>query len=166
MTNFNRLNLAALAADGYNGMISVETYLPGALDMKLLSLVKLRVSQINGCVFCLHMHYEEALKAGDTPARLNLLPAWEESRMFTEKERAALLWAESLTHIDVDRAEDGTYAGVKARFSDKEMADLTLAIGMINAWNRLAISMHFYMPMISRCKAVWWSAGLFDRLSS
>ncbi len=143
MTNFNRLNLASLAADGYNGLIATETYLHGALDLKLLSLVKLRVSQINGCAFCLHMHYEEALKAGDTPARLNLLPAWEESRMFTEKERAALLWAESLTHIDVDRAEDETYVQVKAQFSDKEMADLTLAIAMINAWNRLAVSMRF-----------------------
>ena len=143
MTNFNRLNLAALAAEGYNGMAAVETYLSGALDHKLLSLVKLRVSQINGCAFCLHMHYEEALKAGDTPVRLNLLPAWEESRMFTEKERAALIWAESLTHIDVDRAEDETYAEVKAHFSDKEMSDLTLAVSMINAWNRIAISMRF-----------------------
>jgi len=143
MTHFNRLNLASLAAEGYNGMAAVETYLGGAIDLKLLSLVKLRVSQINGCAFCLHMHYEEALKAGDTPARLNLLPAWEESRMFTEKERAALLWAESLTHIDVDRAEDETYAEVKAHFSDKEMSDLTIAIAMINAWNRIAISMRF-----------------------
>ena len=143
MTRFNRLNLAALSAEGYNGMGAVETYLHGALDLKLLSLVKLRASQINGCAFCLHMHYEEALKAGDTPARLNLLPAWEESRMFTEKERAALLWAESLTHIATDRAEDETYAEVKAHFTDKEMADLTLAVAMINAWNRIAISMRF-----------------------
>ncbi len=143
MTHFNRLNLAVLAADGYNGMGAVETYLHGALDIKLLSLVKLRASQINGCAFCLHMHYEEALKAGDTPARLNLLPAWEESRMFTEQERAALLWTESLTLIATDRAEDETYTKVKAHFTDKEMADLTLAIAMINAWNRLAISMRF-----------------------
>jgi AhpD family alkylhydroperoxidase len=141
MTHFNRLNIATLSAEGYKGLFAVETYLHGALDLKLLSLVKLRVSQINACAFCLHMHYEEALKAGDTPARLNLLPAWEESRMFTEKERAALLWAESLTHIDIDRAEDETYAEVKAQFSDKEMADLTLAIAMINAWNRIAVSM-------------------------
>ncbi|ESQ89199.1 carboxymuconolactone decarboxylase family protein [Asticcacaulis benevestitus] len=143
MTHFNRLNLAALAAEGYNGMAAVETYLHGALDLKLLSLVKLRVSQINGCAFCLHMHYEEALKAGDTPARLNLLPAWEESRMFSEKERAALIWAEALTHIATDRAEDETYAEVKAHFTDKEMSDLTIAIAMINAWNRIAISMRF-----------------------
>jgi AhpD family alkylhydroperoxidase len=143
MTHFNRLNLAVLSADGYNGLISVENYIHGALDLKLLSLVKLRASQINGCAFCLHMHYEEALKAGDTPARLNLLPAWEESRMFTEKERAALLWTESLTNIATDRAEDETYAEVKAHFTDKEMADLTLAVAMINAWNRIAISMRF-----------------------
>jgi len=143
MTRFNRLNLAALSAEGYNGMGAVETYLHGALDLKLLSLVKLRASQINGCAFCLHMHYEEALKAGDTPARLNLLPAWEESRMFTDKERAALLWTESLTNIATDRAEDDTYAEVKAHFTDKEMADLTLAVAMINAWNRIAISMRF-----------------------
>jgi len=143
MTHFNRLNLAALSADGYNGLLIAETYLHGALDLKLLSLVKLRASQINGCAFCLHMHYEEALKAGDTPVRLNLLPAWEESRMFTEQERAALLWTESLTHIAVDRAEDETYAEVKTHFTDNEMADLTLAIAMINAWNRLAISMRF-----------------------
>jgi AhpD family alkylhydroperoxidase len=111
------------------------------LEPELMELVKLRASQINGCAFCLHMHYEEALKAGDTPVRLNLLPAWEESRMFTEAERAALLWTESLTNIATDRAEDETYAEVKAHFSDKEMADLTLAVAMINAWNRIAISM-------------------------
>jgi len=146
MTHFNRLNIAALSADGYKGLIAVETYLHGALDHRLLSLVKLRASQINGCAFCLHMHYEEALKAGENPARLNLLPAWKESRMFTDKERAALLWTESLTHIDVDRAEDDTYAEVKAQFSDKEMADLTLAVAMINAWNRIAVSMRNLHP--------------------
>ncbi len=143
---FNRLNLAALTGDAYKSLLSVETYLHGALDIKLLSLVKLRVSQINGCAFCLHMHYEEALKAGDTPARLNLLSAWSESRMFTAAERAALKWAESLTHIATDRAEDETYAEVKAHFSDKEMADLTLAVAMINAWNRMAISLRLLHP--------------------
>ena len=141
MTHFNRLNIASLSAEGYKGLFAVENYIHGALDLKLLSLVKLRASQINGCAFCLHMHYEEALKAGDAPARLNLLPAWEESRMFTDKERAALLWTESLTNIATDRAEDETYAEVKAHFTDKEMADLTLAVAMINAWNRIAISM-------------------------
>ncbi|ESQ85880.1 hypothetical protein AEAC466_01495 [Asticcacaulis sp. AC466] len=141
--NFNRLNIAALAAEGYNGMTAVETYLHGALDAKLISLVKLRVSQINGCAFCLHMHREEALKAGDTDVRLNILNAWQESRMFTARERAALAWAEALARIAEDRAEDATYAQVKAEFSDKEMADLTLCIAMINAWNRIAISMRF-----------------------
>ena len=142
-----RLNIAALAPEGFNGLLAVETYLAGSgLDPKLKSLVKHRVSQLNGCAFCLHMHREESLKLGDTDTRLNMLNAWHESNMFNEREKAALLWAESLTFVATDHVPDATYAIVKAQFSDKELADLTLAVATINAWNRLSVSMRKVHP--------------------
>ena len=142
-----RVDTAVLSAPAYTGLIAVETYIHGALDHGLLSLVKLRVSQINGCAYCLHMHRAEALKAGDSDARINMLNAWHESRMFTPRERAALKWAESLTHIASDRAEDDTYAAVKAEFSDQELSDLTMAVAMINAWNRISVSTRKLHPL-------------------
>ena len=142
----SRINMSAVAAEGYNHLIALEGYLHKSLDAKLISLVKLRASQLNGCLFCLHMHFEEALKAGDSAVRVNALSGWRESRMFTARERAALKWTEALTFIATDRAEDDTYEAVRAEFSEKELADLTLAIAAINAWNRIAISTRLVHP--------------------
>lgn len=139
MTHFNRLNLASLSAEGYNGMSAVETYLHGALDLKLLSLVKLRASQINGCAFCLDMHAHEARADGEAQQRLDILPAWRETNLFDERERAALAWTEALTRIADTHAPDEAYEALRAEFSEAECVNLTLAIGLINSWNRLAI---------------------------
>lgn len=141
-----RFNAATLSADGYKHLVALEGYLHDSLEAGLISLVKMRASQLNGCLFCLHMHYEEALKAGDTPVRLNALSAWHESRMFTPRERAALAWTEALTFVAADRVEDGTYAAARAEFSEKELSDLTLAVAAINAWNRIAISSRLVHP--------------------
>ncbi len=106
----NRLNPMSVAPDGLAALVGVETYLEkSGLDHRLLLLVKIRVSQINGCAYCLHMHTEDARKLGESEARLYLLDAWHESNLYSDRERAALAWAESLTHIAETRAPDDVY---------------------------------------------------------
>jgi AhpD family alkylhydroperoxidase len=142
-----RLNPFSVVPDGVAALTAVEKYLATCgLDRKLLSLVKTRVSQINGCAYCLHMHTEEARAAGDTDLRLHLLDAWRESNLYTARERAALAWAESLTHIAATHAPDDVYDEVRRQFSEKELANLSIAIAMINAWNRLTIGARAVHP--------------------
>ena len=142
-----RLNPFAVAPDGFVALMAVETYLESCgLDHRLLLLVKTRVSQINGCEYCLHMHTEDARKHGETEARLYLLDAWEESALYSPRERAALGWAEALTHIARSRAPDAVYDELRRHFSEKEIADLSIAIAMINGWNRLAIGARVAHP--------------------
>jgi AhpD family alkylhydroperoxidase len=155
MSSHPRINLTTVAPDGFAALAAVETYLHGSgLEASLLHLIKMRVSQINGCAFCLHMHSEEAKKDGDSDVRLHLLAAWEESLMYTERERAALAWAESLTHIDQTHAPDEVYERARAQFSEKELADLTIACGMINAYNRIAIGLRRVHPADRRAAAL------------
>jgi AhpD family alkylhydroperoxidase len=135
-----RINPYTAAPDGIAALIAVESYLEKCgLDHKLLLLIKTRVSQVNGCEYCLHMHTQDARKLGETEARLYLLNAWHESQLYSARERAALAWAESLTHISRTHAPDDVYNEARQHFSEKELADLSIAIAMINAWNRLAI---------------------------
>ena len=110
------------------------------VDRKLLHLVKLRASQINGCAFCIAMHTDEGLRDGDSIERLVLLDAWEESSLYTDKERAALEWVEDVTLIADTHAPRESFDGLKEHFSDEEIGYLTLAAMMINSWNRIAIS--------------------------
>lgn len=112
-----------------------------SIDAKLRALVELRVSQINGCVFCVDMHINEARALGETQQRLDCLAAWYESKFFSEAERAALAWAESLTHVSQTRAPDEVYAALGAHFSEQQIVDLTLIAAGINAWNRIAIGL-------------------------
>jgi len=142
-----RLNPYAVAPDGVAALIAVENYLKNSgLDHKLMTLVKVRVSQINGCAYCLHMHSEEARKLGETPTRLYLLDAWHESHLYSDRERAALAWAESLTNIATTHAPDEVYEQARRQFSEKALADLSITIAMINAWNRLSIGMRAAHP--------------------
>ena len=110
------------------------------LEHSLLELVKLRASQINGCAFCIDMHSADARKAGETERRLYAVTAWRETPFFTPRERAALAWTEAVTQISTHGAPDDVYAALDAQFTQKEQMDLTLAISMINCWNRLAIA--------------------------
>ena len=143
----SRLNAYKVAPEGVSALLAVENYLKNSgLDHKLLTLVKVRVSQINGCAYCLHMHSEEARKLGESPTRLYLLNAWHESNLFSDRERAALAWAESLTNISTTHAPDEVYEQARRQFSEKELADLSIAIAMINAWNRLSIGMRAAHP--------------------
>jgi len=111
-------------------------------DAKLRALIDIRVSRINGCAYCLDLHTTEARHPGESPQRVDCLAAWPEAPSFTGRERAALAWAEAVTPVAETRAPDEVYAEVKKHFSDKEPVDLTVAIAMINAWNRLSVAFH------------------------
>ncbi len=142
-----RLDLYKLAPGGATALVGVEKYLKSCgLEATLVALVKTRVSQINGCAYCLHMHTREALEAGEQEVRLHVLAGWRESALYTERERAALAWAESLTHIAETHAPDDVFEQAKRQFSDKELADLSIVIAMINSWNRLAIGLRETHP--------------------
>jgi len=131
---------------GLDAMRAVEFWLDKNLDPKLLALVKVRASQINGCAFCLHMHSAQAFKLGESAARLLLLDAWQESTLYTERERAALAWTDALTRISESHAPDADFERVRRHFSEAELIALSIAIAMINAWNRLAIGARSQHP--------------------
>jgi AhpD family alkylhydroperoxidase len=135
-----RFDLTAVAAAGYKAMLGVHGYVQNSgLDLGLLELVKIRVSQINGCAFCLAMHAPLARQNGVSEDQLNLLVAWREAPVFDSRERAALAWAESMTSLTNGDVPDHIYEQVCDQFSTKEIADLSFAVAEINAWNRLMI---------------------------
>ena len=133
---------AVLALSGAGKYLHAEKF-----DPILKSLVELRVSQINGCAYCLSLHSVEALAHGEKQQRLDCLSAWRETNFFTEREQAALAWAESLTLIADTHAPDDVYASVTKHFEGKDLVDLTLVIVNMNAWNRIAIGFHKPVPV-------------------
>jgi AhpD family alkylhydroperoxidase len=123
-------------------MLGLEHYLhQSGLEIPLLHLIKLRASQINGCAYCIDMHWKDLRAVGENEQRLYGLDAWRESPYYTGRERAALAWTEAVTLITDGHVSDEVYEEVRPHFSEKELADLTLAVATINAWNRLAISL-------------------------
>jgi AhpD family alkylhydroperoxidase len=135
-----RLNYAKLTPEATKAMYSLGAYLARCgLEKGLLELVKIRVSQINGCAFCLDMHTKDARAEGETEQRIYALNAWRETPFFTDRERAALAWAEAVTRIG-DGVPDPVYEEAIRHFTEKELADLTWAVVAINGWNRIAIS--------------------------
>lgn len=112
----------------------------GPIEQRLLELVMVRVSQINGCAFCIAMHVRGAVKAGENADRLHLLPAWREAPSFNARERAALAWAEALTRLGEHGVPDDVYAAAVAEFGEADLAELSLAIVTINGWNRLMVA--------------------------
>src|SRR3954447_16851504 len=135
-----RFNLA-IAPEAYRAMSGLEGYLKrSGLEPNLLHMVKLRASQINGCAYCIDMHWKDARALGETEQRLYGLAAWEESPYYTDRARAAFAWTEAVTNLNEGHVSDAVYATVKSQFSEKEIADLTWAIASINAWNRVAIA--------------------------
>lgn len=120
------------------GMIKTEIYLKKTgIDHKLLELIKYRVSQINGCAFCLDMHHKEALALGESEQRLHTLVSWRECPYFSDEEKTALNFAETLTHIDTGEITDSLFESLKQHFTDDQIAALTLAVSQINGWNRI-----------------------------
>jgi AhpD family alkylhydroperoxidase len=145
-----RLNYAAIAPGAVEALRGVNRYLreSGNLDHRLLELVYLRVSQINGCAFCLEMHTRALRQLGEGEERIDLLAGWREAPVFSEREKAALAWAEALTHVAQTHAPDDVFARVRAAFSDQELADLSVAVAQINSWNRIVIG--FRVPPAAR----------------
>lgn len=136
-----RIDLEKSAPDVFKRMLGFEALLKrGRIDSKLQELVKIRVSQINGCAYCLDMHTKDARQAGETEQRLYCLSAWRESPFYSERERAALLWAERLTRISEYEISDELFDQVRTHFDEEELVYLTMMINMINSWNRFAIS--------------------------
>jgi AhpD family alkylhydroperoxidase len=135
-----RIDFYTASPDAMKAMMALETSVGKlGLDARLLDLVKLRASQINGCAFCVDMHAAEARKAGETERRLAGVAVWRETPFFTPAERAALGWTEAMTLVASSHAPDADYADLEAHFDARAMVNLTLAIATINAWNRLAI---------------------------
>ena len=142
-----RLNYLQIAPETMKLAVALESHLAkSGLEQSLYHLVKTRASQINGCAFCIHMHTRDARAHGETEERLYLLDAWRESPLYSERERAALAWTESLTLISQTHAPDADYELVRAQFKDDELVKLTALIGMINLWNRVAIGFRSVHP--------------------
>jgi AhpD family alkylhydroperoxidase len=149
-----RLPYDTLAADGMKALGGVYAYvLRCGLEKPLVDLAYLRASQINGCAYCIDMHTHEAIAGGASVEKLMLVSAWREAgAYFTLRERVALEWTEVVTLIAGDQAPDKAFLAAQEEFSDKELADLTLAIGVINTYNRMAISFRRTPTSLARLK--------------
>lgn len=135
-----RLNYSKAAPGVYDAMDALDQYLAASsLDRRLLYLVQLRASQLNGCAYCIDMHWKDLRVLEETEQRLYSLDAWRECPWYTDRERAALAWSEAVTFVANGHAPDAVYEEARAHFNETELADLTLAIASINAWNRLSI---------------------------
>lgn len=136
-----RYDYAKAAPGAYHAMLGLEKYLHDcSLEQPLIHLIKLRASQINGCAFCIDMHWKDLRAIGENEQRLYSLDAWRECPYYSDRERAALEWTEAVTLITDGHVPDDLYERVRAVFKENEVADLTIAVATINAWNRIAIA--------------------------
>jgi AhpD family alkylhydroperoxidase len=136
-----RIDYLKVGQGAINALLGVEKYVNGSgLEPALLDLIRLRASQLNGCAYCIDMHWKDLRAAGDTEQRLYGLDAWEESPYYSDRERAALAWTEAVTNIQQGHVPDSVFEHARKFFSEKELADLTVAITAINTWNRLNIA--------------------------
>lgn len=136
-----RINAFAKAPGALQALYGVGAYLgKSGIETNLLHLLYFRVSQINGCAFCLDMHAKDLRANGETEQRLYMIAAWRETRVYTDRERAALAWAEAVTKLTGNDVPDDVYEDARKHFTDTELVDLTLAITTINAFNRINIA--------------------------
>jgi AhpD family alkylhydroperoxidase len=136
-----RIDVTKYLGSGFlRAMFSLSTEVEGRIDRRLLHLVEIRASQINGCAYCLDMHTKDARRAGETEQRIYALNAWRETPFFTDRERAALEWTEAVTRVADTHVPDEIYERVSAQFGEEELVALTFAVVVINSWNRLSIS--------------------------
>ena len=136
-----RINAFEKGQGAFKAMLGISAYLAkSSLEKKLLELIEYRVSQINGCAYCLDMHSKDLRHDGETEQRIYMISAWRETDLFTDRERAALLWAESVTLLNEGHVPDEVFEEVRKEFSEEELIDLTLAVASINSWNRLNIA--------------------------
>jgi AhpD family alkylhydroperoxidase len=143
------MNIFQVAPEGSQAMLAVEAAIEkSGLEHGLLELVRLRASQINGCGYCIYMHIKDAVKKhGESDMRVHMLDGWRHSSLFTDRERAALNWTESLTRIAKTGAPDADYALLQSQFNETEIAYLTLLIGSINLWTRVQIGLRAAHPV-------------------
>jgi AhpD family alkylhydroperoxidase len=136
-----RLRYPKAAPDAYRAMLALEDYVHSTgLEPKLLELVKIRASYLNGCAFCIDMHTKDARAEGETEQRIYAVPVWRETPFFTPRERAALAWTEAVTELGRDGVPDDIYAEARAHFEEAELVRLTMAVVVINGWNRLSVA--------------------------
>jgi AhpD family alkylhydroperoxidase len=153
-----RIDARKYAPEALKAMAALEKYLSeSGLEHRLIHLMKMRASQINGCAYCIDMHSKDARAIGETEQRLYELDAWRETPFYNDRERAALSWTETLTLVSETHVPDAAYDEVRKHFSEKEIVDLTLVVMTINAWNRLAIALRavpgHYRPAASAASA-------------
>ncbi len=137
----SRINVVEKGQGAIKAMYPLGSYLAkSSIEQPLLDLIDFRVSQINGCAYCLDMHSKDLRAIGETEQRLYLLNAWREAPFYTDRERAALAWSESVTKLEGGQVSDEVYDQARSQFSEEELIDLTLAVAAINSWNRLNIA--------------------------
>lgn len=133
-----RLNYLEINSKATNGLLAINKHI-ASIDNKLRALVELRVSQINGCVFCVDLHATQARAEGETQQRLDCVAVWRECPFFEDSERVAFEWAEAVTLLPDTNAPDHLYHALEEHFSEQQIVDLTLIISLMNMWNRLAV---------------------------
>ena len=150
-----RFNFPEAAPDAYKAVIALDRYVKeeAGIEPRLLHLIKLRASQINGCAYCVDMHTKEARRDGLSEQWINLIVTWRESPLYDARERAVLAWTEALTNVAETRAPDADYEPLREFFSEAEMTRLTVAIGAINVWNRLCVGFRSQHPLDRPAKA-------------
>ena len=149
-----RLNAFQAAPDLMKAVLALsEAVKASGIEIALKELVKIRASQINGCAFCLEMHTTEARALGETEERIYLLSGWRESPLYTARERAALAWTEAVTLLADTHAPDDVYAEARKQFNDQELTELTVAIGLINLWNRIQVGFRAIHPVKKQAAA-------------
>ena len=150
-----RFNFPDAAPDAYKAVFALDRYVKeeSGIEPRLLHLIKLRASQINGCAYCVDMHTKEARRDGMSEQWINLIVTWRESPLYDARERAVLAWTEALTNVAETRAPDADYEPLREFFSEAEMTRLTVAIGAINVWNRLCVGFRSQHPIDRTAKA-------------
>ncbi|OKP81115.1 alkylhydroperoxidase [Ensifer adhaerens] len=150
-----RFNFVQAAPDAYKAAVAFDSYIvkESGLEPRLIHLIKLRASQINGCAYCIDMHVKEARHTGMSEQWIHLICAWQESPIYDARERAVLAWTESLTNLAQTGAPDADFEPLRAHFSEAEITKITMAIGVINVWNRVAVGLRSQHPVDQPVKA-------------
>ncbi|MBK0381378.1 carboxymuconolactone decarboxylase family protein [Pedobacter sp. SD-b] len=143
----NRIVIGQLEPKAYEAMMAMEKYLSAStLEVGLTELIRLRASQINGCAYCIEMHSKGALKEGEPQNKVFAISAWWESPLFSEKEKSAFAMTDEITQISKGGVSDTTFETARNHFSENEIAQMIMLIGLINTWNRIAVSTHMFHP--------------------
>ncbi|MBB4400725.1 MULTISPECIES: carboxymuconolactone decarboxylase family protein [Rhizobium/Agrobacterium group] len=149
-----RINYAKASPEAFKAVMALENYVQSSgLERRFVHLIKLRASIINGCAFCVDMHVKESRHDGLSEQWINLMSVWRESPVYTQQERALLGWVDAVTKIAETGAPDDAFETLKAHFSDEDIVKITVAIGAINTWNRIAVGFRSQHPVDAAAKA-------------